>query len=563
MNSIYKLAENSFKSVSDKKDNTPIEVLPKHNLLAEEVFESVAKIEKQGKINIVEDQKSTEEIIKDDPSNWNPTEELKIILEDVLKLTHQILFTYTTCFYWYNNQTQQLVLAAKLTESPNFSDQKKKLLGNDIISEAAVLKKVIILNHISIEKESDELGYYTYPQGIHSAIAVPTLLTSGATSNVVGVLIVDSKADDAFGEETISIVKNITHLISSIVKSHSEKFDLISDSTLLKSEHRIKNKIRSFNDVVNVVNQLVEETSQLVTWNALSTILFDSDLQKWVVTSSRTRFNTKYVVSKQEISLNNSIVGKSIFENKIQSIEKFEEELLPRFMSQEKEIGILGRGSFYSIPISGINKCFGALTIETSEGTTIANKEIENIYNLTSLCGLVFEMHSLSSAVTFYKNSDEINSLLKPNYFKDRLEIELKRADDVGSDMTFVLISLSNPDEVQLRYGPKGFLEAMKSVTDIVVQNVRVYDILGRIDGRLIGIILTHTTANEAYIWAEKIRSRISSSSIVFEESSFSVTVSCGVCGAIEGMTSEIIIENAEEALKKAIKTGGNMVGIY
>ena len=166
-------------------------------------------------------------------------------------------------------------------------------------------------------------------------------------------------------------------------------------------------------------------------------------------------------------------------------------------------------------------------------------------------------------SVSFYKNSDEVLTLFKPSYFRERMEIELRRADDVGSEMALVLVSISNPDEIQLRFGPKGFLVAMKAISDIIVQNVRVYDILGRINGRTIGIILTHTTANEAYIWAEKIRSKVSSTSIPFEENSFSVTITCGVCGAIDGITTDLIIENAEEALNKALKTGGNLIGIY
>lgn len=522
--------------------------------IEDKIFEPIKKLETQ---------KITEAILDDKIETWNPTEEIKILLTDVLKLTKELLFAHSAAFYWFNSESQQLVLGSQVTGSNNFTTQKKRTIAKDILSEAVTQKKVILINHLSSNQEETELGYYTSIQGIHSVIAIPILLQNEAHSSAVGVLVADSLADDAFGEESIGTMKNISQLISLIVKSHSEKFDLIAESAILKAEHRIRNKIQSEDDFVGVVNQLVEEVTNQISWNAISTILFDHDLQKWVIASSRTRFNSKYVVAKQEISLNHSIVGKTITENSIQSIDRFEGYQLPRFMLQEKEIGILGRGNFLSIPISGLKKCFGAITIEDSNNTPYTKKEIENIHNLALLCGLSLELQGLSMSVSFYKNSDEVLTLFKPSYFRERMEIELRRADDVGSEMALVLVSISNPDEIQLRFGPKGFLVAMKAISDIIVQNVRVYDILGRINGRTIGIILTHTTANEAYIWAEKIRSKVSSTSIPFEENSFSVTITCGVCGAIDGITTDLIIENAEEALNKALKTGGNLIGIY
>jgi PleD family two-component response regulator len=71
------------------------------------------------------------------------------------------------------------------------------------------------------------------------------------------------------------------------------------------------------------------------------------------------------------------------------------------------------------------------------------------------------------------------------------------------------------------------------------------------------------TTSNDAYLWAEKLRSAIASSVVSFEQKTFSVTVTVGICGAAEGMDPSECISNATQVLEKAKEAGGNIVRVF
>jgi diguanylate cyclase (GGDEF)-like protein len=97
----------------------------------------------------------------------------------------------------------------------------------------------------------------------------------------------------------------------------------------------------------------------------------------------------------------------------------------------------------------------------------------------------------------------------------------------------------------------------------MIKSSVRSYDIVGRYDHHVFGVVLIHTTSNEASLWAEKIRKNVASNIMNMENKSFSVTVSVGVAGAlIEGSDMQLL-ENVDRVLRKAVEAGGNIVRVY
>ena len=70
-------------------------------------------------------------------------------------------------------------------------------------------------------------------------------------------------------------------------------------------------------------------------------------------------------------------------------------------------------------------------------------------------------------------------------------------------------------------------------------------------------------TASDAYLWAEKMRKAIAGHVIVFGQRSFSVTVSFGICGLSERMTSRELVNGAMQVYGKALESGGNAVRVF
>jgi len=103
----------------------------------------------------------------------------------------------------------------------------------------------------------------------------------------------------------------------------------------------------------------------------------------------------------------------------------------------------------------------------------------------------------------------------------------------------------------------------MLTLAKAIRSSVRTYDLVGRFDAHRFAALLIDTAANEAYIWAEKIRKNLAGLVINLDGKTFSITISVGVCGALEGTKKEELIGNATTVLAKASEAGGNVVRVF
>ncbi len=103
----------------------------------------------------------------------------------------------------------------------------------------------------------------------------------------------------------------------------------------------------------------------------------------------------------------------------------------------------------------------------------------------------------------------------------------------------------------------------MATLAKAIRTSIRQYDMVGRVEQSKFGVLLINTTANESYLWAEKIRKNVAAHVISYEGNNFSVTISVGVAGAMEGMKSEELLVNTNAVLQKAAEAGGNAVRVF
>jgi len=490
--------------------------------------------------------------------------EFNFLLQKTLSVIKEVVFANSVSFFWVNRDARQLVLESKLTDSQAFSTSRKLPIGNDIVSQIAQSGMPEILSQIVSNAEKDIVPYYTSLEEIKSFIGVPVFYPSrGGNLLPVAVLAVDSKADDAYGPETVTLLAKFTKMLSAVLKSSTEKYDLVSESGVLKTEMRFRAKAFGESEIPAIGNALAEEVSTLVPWDALTLILFDGSQKQWVIANVRTRHNHRYVVAKQLLDFHSSIAGKAIKNNAVQDIEDLSKTSEPRFLLNEASLGMARVGSFVAIPIASANKCYGALTLECREKNAYGSKEISSVSQLASVAGIAFELHEANEIIKEFVIVDESTGTVSRKYFIQRLTEELQRADDDGSDVSLLLFAVSSLGDITARYGKAGSDAAVARVASILRSSIRSYDVIGRFDQSVFGVVLVKTTSNDAYLWAEKLRSAIASSVVSFEQKTFSVTVTVGICGAVEGMESNACIVNATQVLEKAKEAGGNIVRVF
>jgi len=485
-----------------------------------------------------------------------PRAEFDFLLSKVLAVVKEVLFAHTVALFWANREKQQMVLEAKVTSSNCFMAGRRFPIESDVVSQIARTGKPEVITQVNPISERDLLRYYDDVDFVKSFIGAPVYFNQ----NIVAVLAADSRVEDAYGAETVSLIGEFTKLISALIKTYTDKYDLLVDSEVLRAVKRMEDTHRQDFSLPTVVDSLVTEVSRLIAWDFISVVLFEHESQSWLVQRVMKRGEGSYLNGREKIDLEKSIVGSCIKGNLPRSIGDISTVSEPRYFRGEN---ITVAGSFLALPISSAGKCYGALIAESQHKENYSSRDVVILEHLIRAAAASIEILSLQDVVKEYVILDEITGTYTRKHLLQRIEEELQHADDFGTDLSLALFSIDAKEDLLNRYGNEGFNYILYALGKIFQKSIRSYDVLGRLDNHRFGVLLLNTPANDAYLWAEKIRKTIASQILSFQDKSFSVTVSAGVCGALEGTTKEELLKNAQQVLQKASESGGNLVRVF
>lgn len=495
------------------------------------------------------------------PSSSEPRSEFEFLLGKVLVALKESLIAHTAAFFWANFEKKELVFQGRASDSQNLIPDRKIPLENDIVSQIARNGKPEFISHISPSSERDILSYYRDIDFVKSFIGVPVHYQGpNAEKSVVGVLAIDSKAEDAFGAETLTLLSQFTKLLTALIKSHTEKYDLLVDSELVLSIRKMHESMRENLQLRTIVETLVEHTKRLIGYDYIAVTMFNDDKRVWVVYYVDIPHGGTYVSPHHIINMEKSLVGEVLESNKHLLVDDLSTIETPRFNDEEK---IDSGGSILIAPISSFKKCYGTIGLERRERSGYSARDIEVLYRLVENTASAMEILYMSELVDKYVVVDDSTGLLKKNYFEQRLKDELRRADDFGADLTYLLFSIDSMQQLLDRYGKEGLDTAIFAFTKFLKNAVRQYDILGRLDYNKFGVVLLNTTAKEGYLWAEKIRKNFASQVLTLHNKTTSITISSGVCGLSESMQFVELTQHTTAAFQKAVESGGNTVKVY
>jgi diguanylate cyclase (GGDEF)-like protein len=490
-----------------------------------------------------------------------PKSEFHSLLNKVLLVLKDVLFAHSVAFFWANREKGQMVLESMATDSQGFMTGKRFEMEEDIVSRVALTGKPQVLGRVDPGSRRDLLRYDEAPDEIKSVIVVPVFFMSGSRDiKPVGVLVADSLAEDAFGGETLALLGRFTKLVSGLIKSYTDKYDLLLDSELLASIRRLQDRIKGDPAELTVLTALAEEANRLANFDFLTVSMYADDHHAWVLQKVVNKGGKPYLDAGYTVDIEESIVGESIRNNAVISVEDLEQETRARFCADES---VERKGSFLSVPISSFNRCYGAFAVESRAVRNFSGSEAETIYRLVENAATALEVVYLNDMIKEHVAIDQLTGSLTRKHFMKKLEEEVQRAEDFDAELAFVSFAVDGIAGHKERYGNDGTDVIMDAVARIIRGNLRAYDLLGRQGEDTLGVLLMNTPASDAYLWAEKIRKMIASHVITVGSRSLSVTVSAGVCGLTTGMHTEELVASTTQVLGKAIEHGGNLVRIF
>lgn len=493
-----------------------------------------------------------------------PRAEFDFLLGKVLGLIKDVTFAHSVAFFWANRDKGQMVCEAHVSDSVSFLKRRRFFIGHDLVSKVANTGKPELITDVNPLSEQELIPYYDDIVHVKSFAGVPVYFCSNTVtspvSQPVAVVVLDSIVEGTFGSETLQLLGQFTKLTSGLIKGYTEKYDLLLEAEVLSSLGRFQEHLKEDFSVATATDLLAEETCRLVNLDYLSIVLYDEKKHVWSVRKVVNRAHEPYIAPEQVIDFPGSIAAETIKNNICGFVEQTGEGTMPRFIKAEN-IGT--NGSFLSLPISSLNKCYGCLNLERREKFSFTQQDAEILTHLTANAAKALEVLYMNDIIREYVIIDDITGVYSRKFFLQRLDEELKRSDDSGTELSLLLIGVDNAHDIVQRFGQEGFNRVMNSLAKAIRSSIRQYDFVGRLESNRFAIILINTAATDAYLWSEKIRKTVAGHVVELDGKSFSMTISAGVAGALEGVTRDGLMENAITVLHKASTDGGNAVRVY
>ncbi|MCA1933189.1 MAG: diguanylate cyclase [Calditerrivibrio sp.] len=155
---------------------------------------------------------------------------------------------------------------------------------------------------------------------------------------------------------------------------------------------------------------------------------------------------------------------------------------------------------------------------------------------------------------------DQLTGLFNRSEIFEKLNIELIKHRRLNIPLSIVLFDIDFFKKINDSYGHQCGDYVLKTVAEIMKNNVRLYDYIGRYGGEEFLLICPKTDRKETFNIAQRINNAVSNMDIKYNDLILNVTLSGGVSDTIETKKLEDLIELADKRLYISKMSGKNKI---
>lgn len=237
-------------------------------------------------------------------------------------------------------------------------------------------------------------------------------------------------------------------------------------------------------------------------------------------------------------------------------------------------IGVSGRERIDSIPNNGNTKeivfdfefqSMSAMETAWFEVRAVAVYGSEGkIERITGILRLVTERKRDSQRLTYLATRDELTGHLNRTTLRSELGRAIEQARNGKSECAYLVAAIDRLAIINEAYGFGAADEVIVAVSERLAASLRQHDLLGRIAGNKLGIVLSSCSEEEMSTIAAELRDVVRSEVISTRRGAVSATISVGAVLLPSGASSgQEAMLRAEEALDRARGGGRDGYSIY
>jgi len=181
----------------------------------------------------------------------------------------------------------------------------------------------------------------------------------------------------------------------------------------------------------------------------------------------------------------------------------------------------------------------------------------------TALIVAVFARAQRARQLADMMTKDSLTGLLQHARVKERLSHELQRSERTGEPLSVVMLDIDHFKKVNDSYGHLIGDQVISSLANLLKQQLRKTDIIGRYGGEEFLLILPDCNQEQAFGLVEQMRQSFASLPFSFDYQNFHCTFSAGISQSKATDETDQLIDQADKALYSSKHAGRNQTQFY
>lgn len=212
--------------------------------------------------------------------------------------------------------------------------------------------------------------------------------------------------------------------------------------------------------------------------------------------------------------------------------------------------------------LQGIGVLYGAVSVLASLalGTLVWNMALQVLHTRHQLSKAQYDVQMHQRELERLTRHDALTGVYNRAALLELCRQELARARRQMSHTVLLLIDLDHFKHINDTWGHPAGDAVLKHVASLISRTVRTTDLVARLGGEEFVVLAPATVGQAAHILGEKLRQRLETSPVVWNEHTIRVTMSIGVaeCKPSSGADFAALYATADAALYQAKAQGRN-----
>jgi len=197
---------------------------------------------------------------------------------------------------------------------------------------------------------------------------------------------------------------------------------------------------------------------------------------------------------------------------------------------------------------------------QAAEETFYLNVLLSAVITLLISFIIVLYVRKIHLKLDKLASNDDLTHLPNRRSFHDELAKQLLLKERYNSELSLLFIDIDNFKDVNDTKGHDVGDKVLKSLANILNNNVRKSDFVARWGGEEFIILLIDSDINQAQVIAEQLRSQVANSNHLSQYAQQQVTISLGATSVTDEDNIDTLLKRADLALYKAKSKGKNCI---